>query len=610
MPGCDCGGTESAGRLAQLLAAEHAVKVVSPEPDDELRRISFASEDHRRSAAALAAIERFYAGTAGPDHLEFCDRGGAALVAQQARRAGHPLLANTRIAVRACGSVELTRLHDGVPADRESAIRDGIEREALRLADILLWPGGEALDLYRRFYADLALPEPVFVPPPPPARPSAAPAMAGGPLRLLFLSELSRSAGALDLADACRGLADDGWTLTMLGRDTKTAPLGRSARTTIEAMWPNDARLDIGTASVGQIEWGAYDLAVVPARFDLGGEAISAAMAAGLPVLATPVGIAPELVEPGVTGWLSDGIGSRALRASLDRLLGERQEVARLRGSAEIGSRVREFHDPDAIRAAYRSLPTLSPPTRSAGDQPLVTALVPFYRSARFAEEAVSSLLGQSYENLEVLLIDDGSFAAGDQDFLDSIAADPRTTVVTQLNEGVAAARNLGILLARGRYVAPLDADNAFEPEFVARAVAMLEEDPELAYVTSWLRYLDTAGEPLGEARGYAPLGNSVLAGDEENWDGDAISVIRRDLVVEPDQGYDLELVLHEDWDLYRRLRASGRYGAVIPEQLARYRVRPDSSLRTHSEAIHEYGRGEEVARRRLRASGLGGDLG
>jgi glycosyltransferase involved in cell wall biosynthesis len=190
--------------------------------------------------------------------------------------------------------------------------------------------------------------------------------------------------------------------------------------------------------------------------------------------------------------------------------------------------------------------------------------------------EAVQSLLAQTYPRLELVLVNDGSFE--EQDWIVAeIAARMPVTVVTQMNQGLGAARNFGVLQSRGRYVFPLDADNIAEPELVARCVEILERRPEVAYVTSWSRYIEDDGTPLaGASIGYQPLGNRAAVVARENVAGDAAAVIRRRIF---DAGfrYSEELTSFEDWALYRELRGAGHFGMVIPERLIRYRVRADS---------------------------------
>ncbi|HET9592234.1 MAG TPA: hypothetical protein VFP17_04890, partial [Solirubrobacterales bacterium] len=146
-------------RQMEVLSTRHEVVLIErPEPSEALARMSFASDDHLRSAAVLEEIEKAYAGTAGPDLLEVCDYRALGLVPLQARAAGHPLLRETTVAVRLSATAELVALHDGrLQLPQEQRVGD-LEREQFRLADRLLWPGGDALDAYRRYYGNALLP--------------------------------------------------------------------------------------------------------------------------------------------------------------------------------------------------------------------------------------------------------------------------------------------------------------------------------------------------------------------------------------------------------------------------------------------------------------------
>ncbi len=124
--------------------------------------------------------------------------------------------------------------------------------------------------------------------------------------------------------------------------------------------------------------------------------------------------------------------------------------------------------------------------------------------------QAVASVGWQRYRSLELVVVVDGSFAEADW-VVGELAARVPVRVVVGVNLGLGAARNRGIACARGRYVLPLDADNVIEPEFVARCVEVLEARPEVAYVTSWSRYVGPDGRPReGAALGYEPLGNQA----------------------------------------------------------------------------------------------------
>lgn len=584
------------GRQAQLLGERHEVTVIeAPEPSEAIGNVSYASEDHRRSAAVLERIEQLYEGE-GPDLLEVCDYRALGLVPLQARTAGHPLLRHATVALRVASTAELLALHDGRSAlPGEDCVAD-LEREQFRLADRLIWPGGAILDLYRRYYGEALLPPPVRIGRPfpvPPAAPEPEPRDLSRPLRILYAGRLQRLKGVLDLVEACLRLEADDWQLTLIGADTETAAMGRSVRLTIEAMCGGDPRVQIEGALPReelQRRWADHDLLVVPSRFEVCADVALEAMRAGLPVLSTPVGGQTAIVQSGVNGWLSEGVGAEPLRRALQGLLDDRGEIERVRASGEVFESFLRFTDPEAVLADYEKLIEEAagerPAAIAAGDEePLVSAVIPYYRAHAYVEEAVGSLLAQTHRNLEVVLVNDGSFEPEDT-LLENLGRDPRVRVVHQLNRGDAAARNLGIELARGKYLMMFDADNVLEPEFVARALVMLRSDPQLAYVTCWLRFIGPEGEEL-DGRGYAPLGNRVLRADDENWDGDTIALVSRRALDTLDPIYSPEVAIHADWLLYRRLRARGEYGAVIPARLARYRVHPNSLLRTHDERLH-----------------------
>jgi hypothetical protein len=323
-----------------------------------------------------------------------------------------------------------------------------------------------------------------------------------------------------------------------------------------------------------------------------------------MPVLATPVGAHTEVIEAGVTGWLTDDIGAAAIRASLSGLLAHRDQFERVRMAAGMGDGLRHRVDPEAVREGYERLLRQPWPTAPSSrvstrvGAPLVSAVIPYHRVAPYVEEAVDSLFAQTHPNLEAIVVNDGSFEAADN-VLDRLAKRPGVRVVTQLHSGELAARNLGVELARGEYLLPLDADNVLEPEFVARALAVFDREADLPYVSCWLRFIAADGSPHLDPAGYAPLGNAVVGDARENWDGDTLALLPRRLFTELGYRYEPAATGLADWELYRRLREDGRFGVVIPEFLGRYRVLPESLLRSFSEEMQARA-WEEAPDRRL----------
>jgi glycosyltransferase involved in cell wall biosynthesis/GT2 family glycosyltransferase len=525
----------------------------------------------------------------GPELIEFPDFLGEAFVTLQAAETLDPFLAHTRVAVRLHTTAELCEVLDGyLKRDLGSQALHHMERYALAHADRLIWQGGDVLGTYRRFYGADALAPDTRI-----RYPYAGPVADSGsddafeiegPLRILYAGRLERRKGVQNLVRALTAVARDDFRLTLIGDDTATAPLGLSMREQLRLAIADDGRIELrepgDRAAIAQAI-REHHLVAIPSLWECWPYAALEPLHLNRPILATPVGGLVELVAPGRSGWLAGGTDHVALEQALESVLGTTGELKEMVRSRAPLARGRELADEREILDGYQTLvraePT--PPSgrrRSSTRAPLVSAIVPYYRASHYVLEAVQSLLAQTYPRLELVLVNDGSFE--EQDWIVAeIAARMPVTVVTQMNQGLGAARNFGVLQSRGRYVFPLDADNIAEPELVARCVEILERRPEVAYVTSWSRYIEDDGTPLaGASIGYQPLGNRAAVVARENVAGDAAAVIRRRIF---DAGfrYSEELTSFEDWALYRELRGAGHFGMVIPERLIRYRVRADS---------------------------------
>lgn len=129
---------------------------------------------------------------------------------------------------------------------------------------------------------------------------------------------------------------------------------------------------------------------------------------------------------------------------------------------------------------------------------PMVTALVPVYNTERYLAEAIESALAQTLPNVEIVVVDDGS-TDGSGAIADRYAAayPDRVRVVHQVNQGLPLARNAAIAVARGRYLALLDADDVWLPGHLAACVDVLERDPTVGLVHADAEDIDADGKPL-----------------------------------------------------------------------------------------------------------------
>src|SRR5262245_9882120 len=133
---------------------------------------------------------------------------------------------------------------------------------------------------------------------------------------------------------------------------------------------------------------------------------------------------------------------------------------------------------PAAIRSRARALQS------SRAHMPRVSVIMPAYNVEPFVAEAARSVLAQTFRDLELVVVDDGS-TDGTADVVAAIAAtEPRVRLVRQPNRGLAGARNTAMRMARGDIFALLDSDDLWEPEFLGEQVAILDARPSIDIVT------------------------------------------------------------------------------------------------------------------------------
>jgi len=116
---------------------------------------------------------------------------------------------------------------------------------------------------------------------------------------------------------------------------------------------------------------------------------------------------------------------------------------------------------------------------------PTVSVIVPCYNQGIYLDEAIQSVLGQTYQDFEIIIVDDGS-----DDGLTGLTNDllrdyrrKRTRVIRTENRGVVSARNTVISHARGKYILPLDADDRIGSEYLEKAVKILDDNPDTGIV-------------------------------------------------------------------------------------------------------------------------------
>jgi glycogen(starch) synthase len=284
-------------------------------------------------------------------------------------------------------------------------------------------------------------------------------------------------------------------------------------------------------------------------------------------LLATPVGGLVELARPGVSGMHVDSTTHEALQAGIERCLDGRHALASMIVEGGPRSVFDELADPAQLVAGYRQLAGAKPSREIRGRRPapsLVSVVVPYFQLERYVGETLDSVAAQTHPSVELVLVVDGSLRAQDEPVIAAAEA-AGASVVTQVNSGLGPARNFGIAQARGDYVVPLDADDVIAPEFIERCLDVLQLEPSLDYVTTWVEYMRPDGTPIAdESGGWAPFGNWSRLNERNNVAGTCTALFRRGLF---DRfAYSPDLTSYEDWLLYLELQDAGHLGGVVPE--------------------------------------------
>ena len=121
---------------------------------------------------------------------------------------------------------------------------------------------------------------------------------------------------------------------------------------------------------------------------------------------------------------------------------------------------------------------------------PEVSVIIPTYNRAPVLERAIGSVLGQSFRNFELIVVDDGS-TDGTQDVLNSLGREHSFHCIRQINQGVSAARNHGIRVARGKWLAFLDSDDEWLPQKLEFQLEKSLEDSQCPLIHGeeiWIR--------------------------------------------------------------------------------------------------------------------------
>ena len=217
---------------------------------------------------------------------------------------------------------------------------------------------------------------------------------------------------------------------------------------------------------------------------------------------------------------------------------------------------------------------------------PKVSVIIPAYNAMRYLPETLDSLVKQTFQDFEAIIINDGSSDNIEEWF--SQVKDSRLQLISQVNQGQAKARNIGMQRAKGDYVAFLDADDLWDPSKLEKQVALLDSNPEAGVIYTWVSGINSEGALRGrtiknwaEGRVWRDLilHNILECG--------STPLIRRSCF-EQVGDFDVQLPPCEDLDLWLRIACHYDF-LVVKEPLVYYRQHDSSSGKNWQRAEKNY---------------------
>lgn len=198
------------------------------------------------------------------------------------------------------------------------------------------------------------------------------------------------------------------------------------------------------------------------------------------------------------------------------------------------------------------------------------SVVIPCYNHAEFLQQTVESVLRSTYPNVEILIVDDGSKDDSGKIGRALEKAYPTVRYIHQSNSGPSKARNNGIRQAKGTYILPLDADDLISPDYIAEAVTVLQQNPDVKVV-----YCEA--EKFGEKNGpwkLKPFSLGLLAHNNMIF----VSGIYRKTDWEACGGYSEDMVWgREDWEFWISMLKDGGKVVKLPNVGFYYRIRSNS---------------------------------
>jgi len=219
-------------------------------------------------------------------------------------------------------------------------------------------------------------------------------------------------------------------------------------------------------------------------------------------------------------------------------------------------------------------------------ERPLVSVIIASYNHATYIEQSIESVLAQTYPNIELLVVDDGSKDDSVQR-IQQLQNKHGFSFVAQANKGLSRTLNESIARARGALIAPFGSDDIMMPERIALQVAYMQDKPEVGICAGQIEIINADGQPVKKRNRHLERSHEVKRFDfEDIFRGaeggpKAPTLLFRREALEKVGGFDPQIRL-EDLLIELKITHAGYFIDVLGDVLAKYRVHESNTYKNH----------------------------
>ncbi|BAY84900.1 putative glycosyl transferase [Calothrix parasitica NIES-267] len=195
-----------------------------------------------------------------------------------------------------------------------------------------------------------------------------------------------------------------------------------------------------------------------------------------------------------------------------------------------------------------------------------ISVIIPVFNGAATIEETINSILNQTFKDIEIIIINDGSTDAT-LEIIEKIS-DTRIKIFSYPNAGLSASRNRGISQAKGEYISFIDADDLWTPDKLESQWQALQENPQAAVAYSWTNYIDESSKFLKSGRRIKVNGDAFSKLLVTNFLENGSNPLIRKTALEKVGGFDESLSAAEDKDMWLRLAIYQEFICVEEPQI------------------------------------------